>query len=112
MPDLEPQSLNTYTYYRCLIHTSDVRYKNLRIVVTFAAGRELMKEEKTIPDIINMLERGYDAPRKRQAGTIEKWFNKGKKTYNIVIVKDHHFTLNEDVWTLIHFGKFTRRKLK
>ena len=33
--------------------------------------RELMKEEKTLYDVVEVLEQGYDAPRKRKEGTIE-----------------------------------------
>ena len=56
-----------------------------------------------------ILETGYDAPRKRKQGTIEKWLDKGKKTYNAVVAKDYHEILKEDCWVLVHFGKFSRR---
>ena len=69
-----------------------------------------MKEEKTMFDVLEILEDGCDAPRKRKEGTIEKWLGKGKKTYNAVIVKGYDETMKEEVWVLIHFGKFTRRK--
>ena len=85
------------------------KYKRLRIAVTDSAMRELIKEEKTLHDVVTILEEGYDAPRKRKAGTIEKWLNKGNKTFNVVIAKDYNETLKEDCWVLIHFGKFSRR---
>lgn len=85
------------------------RYKGLRIAVSHSAMQELMQEGKTIYDVVEILENGYDAPRKRKQGTIEKWLDKGKKTYNAVIVKDYHEILKEDCWVLIHFGKFSRR---
>ncbi|HLD18628.1 MAG TPA: hypothetical protein VJB90_01300 [Candidatus Nanoarchaeia archaeon] len=85
------------------------KYKGLRIAISDSAMRELMHEGKTIYDVIEILEEGQDAPRKRKQGTIEKWLNKGKKTYNAVIVKDYHEILKEDCWVLIHFGKFSRR---
>ena len=88
------------------------KYKDLRIAVSHSAMQELMQEGKTIYDVVEILEDGYDAPRKRKEGTIEKWLDKGKKTYNAVIAKDYHEILKEDCWVLIHFGKFTRRKLK
>ncbi|MBI3194611.1 MAG: hypothetical protein HYZ34_09135, partial [Ignavibacteriae bacterium] len=50
--------------------------------------------------IVEILDNGYDAPRKRKSGTIEKWLDKGKKTYNAVIVKDYHEILKEDCWVL------------
>lgn len=85
------------------------KYKGLRIAISHSAMQELMQEGKTIYDVVEILENGYDAPRKRKSSTIEKWMNKGKKTYNAVIVKDYHEILKEDCWVLIHFGKFTRR---
>lgn len=75
-----------------------------------SATRELMKEEKTVLDVLRILEEGYDAPRKRKSGTIEKWLDKGTKTYNAVIAGDYDETMREEVWVLIHFGRFTRRK--
>ena len=66
------------------------KYKGLRIEISDSAMRELMQEGKTIYDVVEILENGYDAPRKRKQGTIEKWLGKGKKTYNAVIVKDYH----------------------
>ena len=86
------------------------KYKGLRIAISHSAMQELMQEGKTIYDVVEILENGYDAPRKRKSGTIEKWFGKGKKTYNAVIAKDYHEILKEDCWVLIHFGRFTRRK--
>ncbi len=88
------------------------RYKDLRIAVTHSAMRELIKEEKTLYDVVEILEEGYDAPRKRKAGTIEKWLGKGNKIFNVVIIQDYDEIMKEDCWVLIHFGKFTRRKLK
>ncbi len=88
-----------------------VTYQGLRIAVSLSAARELMEEEKTVDDVVEVLETGYDAPRKRRVGTIERWLNKGNKTYNAVIVKDHDNSMNEEVWVLIHFGRFTRRKV-
>ena len=85
------------------------KYKGIRIAISHSAMQELMQEGKTIYDVVEILENGYDAPRKRESGTIEKWIGKGKKTYNAVIVKDYHEILKEDCWVLIHFGKFTRR---
>ncbi len=84
-------------------------YKGLRIAVSLSAARELMKHEKTMSDVVDVLENGYNAPRKRKEGTIEKWLDKGKKTYNAVVVKDYDNAMQEEVWVLIHFGKFSKR---
>jgi hypothetical protein len=88
------------------------KYKGLRIIVSDSAMRELMKEEKTLYDVVEILEQGYDAPRKRKEGTIEKWMDKGNKTFNAVIVQDYNEIMKEDCLVLIHFGKFSRRKIK
>lgn len=85
------------------------RYKGFRIAVSNAAMRELMKHEKTLSDVVEILETGFDAPRKRKEGTIERWLDKGSKTWNAVIVKDYHEILQEECWVLIHFGQFTKR---
>lgn len=86
----------------------NVRYKGFRIVVSHSAMQELMREGETLYDVLEILEEGYDAPRKRKSGTIERWLKKGRKTYNAVVVKDYDEIVEEDVWVLIHFGKFTR----
>jgi hypothetical protein len=88
------------------------KYNGLRIIVSDSAMRELMKEEKTLYDVVEILEQGYDAPRKRKEGTIEKWMDKGNKTFNAVIVQDYNELMKEDCWVLIHFGKFSRRKIR
>ena len=85
------------------------KYKECNIVVSDSAMRDLMNEEKTLYDVVKVLERGYDAPRKRKAGTIERWLDKGTKTFNAVIAKDYNEIMKEDCWVLIHFGKFTKR---
>ena len=77
--------------------------------MSLSAARELMQEEMTMYDVVEILEQGYDAPRKRSEGTIERWLDKGQKTYNAVIVKDYDNTMNEEVWVLIHFGRFTKK---
>jgi len=89
----------------------DEKYRAMRIAISHAAMHELMQEGKTIYEVVEILEKGYDAQRKRKKGTIEKWLDKGKKTYNVVIVKDYHEFLREECWVLIHFGKFSNRRM-
>ena len=88
------------------------KYSGLRIAVSNAAMIELVKEEKTLYDVVQILEEGHDAPRKRKVGVIERWLNKGGKTFNVVVAKDYDEILQEECWVLIHFGKFSRRKSK
>ena len=88
----------------------NITYNGLRIIVSDAAMRELFKEYKTLLDVQKILVEGYVSPRRRGRDKIEMWFDKGNKTYEAVIVKDHNRFLNEDVWVLIHFGKFGRKE--
>lgn len=89
----------------------DVRYKGLRIIPSRSAGRELVKCGLMIADCREILEDGHE-PRKRSKGTIEKWMDFGDKTYNVVVVKSHNFLYREDVYLIIHMGKFTKKKLR
>lgn len=47
------------------------KYKGVRIAVTNSAMQELMKEEKTLYDVVTILEEGYDAPRKRKKAQLK-----------------------------------------
>ena len=88
---------------------SSDKFQGLRIVITDTAMRELIKYGKTLYDVVSILEHGYDAPRKRKLGFIEKWRDKGNRTCNVVVKRDYNYMLKEDCWILIHFGRFTRR---
>ncbi|OIO65522.1 hypothetical protein AUJ68_02820 [Candidatus Woesearchaeota archaeon CG1_02_57_44] len=87
----------------------DETYDGLRIAPSDAAMRELMKEGLILSDVVEVLEDGHNAPRKRKRGTVEKWLDKGKKTYNAVVVKSYTVANDEEIWLLTHFGKFTKR---
>lgn len=94
-----------------MLRMFEIRHKGLRIVLSKSAMEELLKEGKSLNDVLLILEEGYE-PRKRAEDVIEKWIDKGNKTFNAVIVKDYDEIVKEDVWKLIHFGKFTKRKIK
>lgn len=85
-------------------------YKGLRIAPSLSAMRELMEDNKTMFNVVKILEEGHDAPRKRKEGTVEKWLNKGNKTYNAVVVKSYDNIMKEEIWVLTHFGKFGRKR--
>ena len=74
------KGLNTYAYYICLISMFGEKYKGLRIAVSNSAIIELMKEEKTLYYVVQILEEGYDAPRKRKEGTIMSRIYSAMKT--------------------------------
>jgi len=98
-----------YTYVIDICDISMPKYKGMKITPSISAMRELMKYGKTLTDVAQILEHGYDAPRKRRKGVVERWLDKGKKTINAVVAKDYNEQAKEDVWVLIHIGKFTRK---
>ena len=71
----------------------NILYKGLKIVVSDAAMWELIKESKTLWDVKEILENGYDSPRKRSKNIIERWSDKGNKTHQVVVVRDYNRVL-------------------
>jgi len=79
------------------------------LVLSRSAASELLKLGLMIEDCKDILEQEY-AARKRAKGTIEKWMDCGKKTYNVVVVKSYNFTYDEEIYLITHIGRFTRLK--
>ncbi|MBI2176159.1 hypothetical protein HYU40_02285 [Candidatus Woesearchaeota archaeon] len=92
----------------------DVRYKGLRIEVTLAAGRESVSENIDLNDVVEILEDGYDCGTgKRKEGIVEQCLRKGNKVLKAVVAQTsvrYPDGFQEDVWRLIHVGKFTYSK--
>lgn len=87
----------------------NLRYQGLRLIPSKTALKELFKHGLTVEDCTRILEEGYPAPRKRAKTTIEKWLDRGSKTYNVVVVKSYNHFYGEDVYLITHFGRFHRR---
>ena len=104
--------LYTYVIDICNIHTSDIRYDGLRLIPSGSAIKEFIKYGKSIEDIKHILEEGYDAPRKRKKGTIERWIDRGNKTFNAVVIKSYSYFHKEEVYLIKHIGKFAKKKLR
>jgi len=108
----QPKDLNMFkTYYDnvCCQNMSDSRYHGLRLIPSKTASLELLRNGCAIEDCKEILINGY-SPRKRGKGTIERWMDKGSKTFNVVIVKSFNFMYDEYVYLITHFGRFTKRK--
>lgn len=111
---MEQKSLNKETYSKniCYKHTLDVTFNNLNLIISKSAKNEMIKYCLDLEDCKYILENGY-SPRKRSKNKIEKWFDKGNKTYNVVIVKDFNHISKENIYLIIHIGKFTKiRRIK
>ena len=94
----------------CKEHMFFVKYNGLKLVPSPTAMREMMKHSLVIEDCKTILEEGYISPRKRKENIIEKWFDKRNKTYNVVIAKTYNNLYKEEIYLIIHVGRFTRRK--
>ncbi|MFA4820406.1 MAG: hypothetical protein WC613_05625 [Candidatus Aenigmatarchaeota archaeon] len=92
----------------------DVRYQNLRIEPTLAATRELMKYNKDLADVLEVLESGYDcSASKRTENIIEKCLKRGEKEIKAVVAKTkvkYPDGYEEEVWRLVHVGIITFKK--
>lgn len=109
MNKFEPKSLNTYAINICYRDMPCPRFKGLRIIVSDSAMQELFKHGKDLYDVVEVLETGYDAPRKRKVSIIERWLDKGRKTYNAVVALSYNEAMKEECWVLVHFGRFGRK---
>lgn len=89
----------------------NTKYKDLRLIPSKSAGRELSKYGITIEDCKEILENGYE-PKKRKKNIIEKWMDSGKKIYNVVVVKSYSYMHQEEIYLIIHVGRFTKKKIK
>ena len=109
---MQPQDLNNITYFNNIRFKNlfFVRYKGLRISVTRSAMTDMIKLGIDLTDIKRALEDGYFSPRKRKKGVIEKWIYYGRKTLEVVVIKDFHELLHQEEWLLIHCSIFTKKK--
>ncbi|MBI1969761.1 hypothetical protein HYS48_03625 [Candidatus Woesearchaeota archaeon] len=93
---------------------NEVRYQGLRIEVSLAASRELVKEGKDLWDVQQILEEGYPCgASKRKPNIMEQCLRKGRKEYKAVVAKTeivYPDGYREAVWRLIHFGQITYKK--
>jgi len=92
----------------------DVRYKGLRIEVTLSANTELLKLNLDLNDVVEVLEEGFDCGTgKRKEEIIERCIRKSNKVIKAVVARTgvrYSDGFQENVWRLIHVGKFTYSK--
>ena len=85
-----------------------VRYGGLVLYPSNSVRNELLHYGLMLEDCKKILEEGYEK-RKRKKGIIERWWDCGKKTYNVVIVKAYSFQFEEEIYLIKHLGRFTRK---
>ena len=91
----------------------EIRYKGLIIEPTLAATRELLKYNKDLMDVSEILNEGYVCGTKRKSNIIEKCMRKGDKEFKVVVAKTsirYPDNYREYVWRLIHFGRVAFKK--
>ena len=80
-------------------------YKGLPLVPSGSVTNELYKCNLSLRDIRDVLEQGYDcAKSKRKKGIIERCLDRKKKTTRVVILKAYNYSLDSEVWVVIHVG--------
>lgn len=85
-----------------------VAYEGLLLIPSRTAVHEMHHLGLSLEECKYILECGYET-RKRAQNVIERWSDKGKKTYNVVVVRSFNFMLNEEVWLIKHVGRFTKK---
>lgn len=89
------------------------KYKGLCIVPAQSSkgGKNVLDEMARVgidlDDVAEILEKGYESHRKRKKDIVEKYFDRGDKTIEVVVMKSNVF--EEDVWEVIHVGMFTKK---
>ena len=92
----------------------DISYQNLKIRTSLSAIRELMKHNKDLTDVLEILENCYDcSASKRAKNILERCLTRGNKEMKAVVAKVHikyPDGYSEEIWRLIHFGIVTFKK--
>lgn len=90
------------------------KWKGRRLRYTKAAYRELHKLGMTLWDVKNVLEEGFECSRsKRKPGILERCVRKNGKLLKVVVketVSRFPDGKIEDVWLILHVGKFGQAK--
>ena len=88
-------------------------FKGLPLIPTRAAMTELYENNMDLNDALDILEKGYDCSiSKRSEEIIEKCINVKRKTMRIVAAKTYNFSLDSEVWAIIHAGFKSKSKVK
>ncbi|MEE8358722.1 MAG: hypothetical protein V3R82_04855 [Candidatus Hydrothermarchaeales archaeon] len=89
----------------------DIRYKGLPLRPTRSVYNELKNSRMDLYDVLQILKDGYDcSTSRRKKGTFEKCLDFKNKTIKVVVVKSFEFWSKQEVYVIVHVGKFTKRK--
>ncbi len=80
-------------------------WKDLELVLSKSAYREMHHHTLTMFEILGLLEKGRDCSRsKRKKGTYELCMRYKKKTLKVVVAKSLRYSTNKEVWLITHVG--------
>ena len=108
---MKPKHLNKKTYSNNirLKDLFDVRFRELKIIPSKSASREMSNLGLDISDCKHILEEGYKVT-KRSKNIVERCFDKGSKTYKVVAGKSYNYTLKEEIYIIMHVGKISKKR--
>ena len=87
-------------------------FQGLPLIPTRSAAIELYNYGLRLYDILEVLEHGYDCPKsKRAKGIIERCLDHKRKTTKAVIARSYNYSLDSEVWVVIHVGITIKPKL-
>ncbi|MDP2749761.1 MAG: hypothetical protein Q8O89_02935 [Nanoarchaeota archaeon] len=88
-----------------------VKYKGMMVDLSLHAVREMGSLGIKLSDVKNILETGFNCERsRRKEGTEEKCIIRGNKIIKVVAVRNCNIYNNEEVWLIIHVGRFSFKK--
>lgn len=89
----------------------DIEYEGLRIEFTEHASREITSLGLNHFEVLKILEEGFDCQRsKRKEYVREKCIIKRNKIIKVVAARKFNSFFNEDIWLIIHAGKFSLKR--
>ncbi|MDD9953957.1 MAG: hypothetical protein OXR66_06490 [Candidatus Woesearchaeota archaeon] len=111
---MEEKDLSNKTYSSNIrsLHIPRILYRGARLHLSKAAEQEMHHIGLEPIDCKQILETGYPSPRKRGKHKEEKWFDKGRKTFNVVVVRSFNHLIQEEVFVVTHVGVFTKKRME
>ena len=83
------------------------RFRGMPLIPTLAASVELERCNLTLPEVVYILENGFDcSASQRKKEVVERCVMVGKKQLKAVAIFSYNYSLQTDCWALVHVGLF------